>query len=117
MIKEKFGSAVPAPARWQRAHQWIKAMAEANPGIVFQAIIGDYIITAECDKEENTMKVEIVNVTIRYTLDNSKAAWNVVELAAEGSVDALENWSNGASAATAMEPPPEPDSIKGLYVD
>ena len=32
------------------AHQWVTAMAEAIPGIVFQAIGDDYMITAECPR-------------------------------------------------------------------
>ena len=29
------------------AHQWVKAGAEANPGIVFQAVVGGQLITSE----------------------------------------------------------------------
>ena len=38
------------------------------------------------------MKVEKVSATIRYSQDTGKGAWKVVELGAEGSVDAREQW-------------------------
>jgi len=32
------------------ANQWVKAAAEANPGIMFQGIVGNRLITHECSK-------------------------------------------------------------------
>ena len=43
------------------------------------------------------MKVTTVSATIRYSQDTGKGAWKVIELGAEGSVDARENWQ-GAQA-------------------
>ena len=84
------------------------------------------------------MKIEKVSANIRYSQDTGKGAWKVVELGAEGSVDAREEWqaaqaflyaelgkqmktlwANGSStgavvhgpdgAETATEPPAEPE--------
>jgi len=82
------------------------------------------------------MKIEKVSATIRYSQDTGHGAWKVIEIGAEGSVDARENWqsaqaflyhelgqqmkvlwSNGNGAAlngsggaeTAMQPLPEPE--------
>jgi len=38
------------------------------------------------------MKVEKVSATIRYSQDTGKGAWKVIEIGAEGSVDARETW-------------------------
>lgn len=40
------------------------------------------------------MKDEKVNATIRYSQDTGKGAWKVIELGAEGTVDARENWQS-----------------------
>ena len=40
------------------------------------------------------MKVEKVSATIRYSQDTGKGAWKVIELGAEGSVDARETWQS-----------------------
>ena len=40
------------------------------------------------------MKVEKVSATIRYSQDTGKGAWKVIEIGAEGSVDARENWQS-----------------------
>ena len=38
------------------------------------------------------MKVEKVTASIKYSQDTGKGAWKAVEIGAEGSVDAKENW-------------------------
>jgi len=38
------------------------------------------------------MKVTTVTATIRYSQDTGHGAWKVIELGAEGSVDAREQW-------------------------
>jgi hypothetical protein len=38
------------------------------------------------------MKVEKVSANIRYSQDTGKGAWKVIELGAEASVDAKEQW-------------------------
>lgn len=43
------------------------------------------------------MKVEKVSATIRYSQDTGHGAWKVVELGAEGSVDAKESWHQAQS--------------------
>ena len=87
------------------------------------------------------MKVEKVSATIRYSQDTGKGAWKVIEIGAEGSVDARENWQSaqaflyhelgqqmkvlwangngaalngGGGAETAIEPPAEPAPVSGL---
>ncbi len=82
------------------------------------------------------MEVNKVSATIRYSQDTGHGAWKVIEIGAEGSVDARENWqsaqaflyhelgqqmkvlwSNGNGAAlngsggaeAAIEPLPEPE--------
>ncbi len=40
------------------------------------------------------MKVEKVSATIRYSQDTGHGAWKVIEIGAEGSVDARENWQS-----------------------
>ncbi len=40
------------------------------------------------------MKVERVNASLRYSQDTGKGAWKVIELGAEGTVDARENWQS-----------------------
>ena len=49
------------------AHQWVEAGAEANPGIVFQAIVGGQLITYEtpqsirelwCDEQPPAWELE-----------------------------------------------------------
>ena len=40
------------------------------------------------------MKVEKVSATIRYSQDTGKGAWKVIELGAEGSVNAREQWQS-----------------------
>jgi len=86
------------------------------------------------------MEVNKVSANIRYSQDTGKGAWKVIELGAEGSVDARENWQsaqaylyaelgkqlrqlwhngNGAAlngnggAETAVEPPAEPAPVSG----
>ena len=124
---------IPAPTRWQRAHEWLKNMAEANPGIMFQAIIGDYVITAECDTEENIMAFlyRELGKQMKKLRSNGASDFNALADAAEEALASVQHvghketppvWSNGASAGSngvvaALETPPEPDSIKGLYVD
>ena len=125
---------IPAPTRWQRAHQWLKAMAEANPGIMFQAIIGDYVITAECDREEDTMAFlyRELGKQMKKLRSNGASDFKGLTDAAEEALASVQHathyrdtplvWSNGPSAGSngveaALETPPEPDSIKGLYLD
>jgi len=43
------------------------------------------------------MKVTTVSANVRYSQDTGKGAWKVIELGAEGSVDARETWQ-GAQA-------------------
>jgi len=43
------------------------------------------------------MKVEKISATIRYSQDTGKGAWKVIELGAEGTVDARENWQAAQS--------------------
>ena len=46
-VEHQAAVALALPEAHVEAHQWITAGAEANPGIVFSAIGGDYMITAE----------------------------------------------------------------------
>ena len=43
------------------------------------------------------MIVEKVSATIRYSQDTGRGAWKVIELGAEGSVDAREQWQQAQS--------------------
>ena len=40
------------------------------------------------------MKIEKVSATIRYSQDTGKGAWKVIEIGAEGSIDAREQWQS-----------------------
>ncbi len=40
------------------------------------------------------MIITTVSATIRYSQDTGKGAWKVIEIGAEGSVDARENWKS-----------------------
>ena len=59
------------------------------------------------------MKVEKVTANIRYSQDTGKGAWKVIELGAEGSVDAEEQWQ----AAQALLYAELGKQLKALWVN